>query len=83
MVNSQSKIDGDLVVYQFPYGKDEVRAVLQPYRGKVWTHVRRYYPDSDGEMRPGKGIGVPIDQLPQLHAAVGALMEASKSLPVG
>ena len=81
MANSENKVDGDLVVYRFPYGKDEVRAVMQPYGGKVWTHVRRYYAGEDGQMLPGKGIGVPLERLPELHAAVEALMEASKTFP--
>jgi hypothetical protein len=78
-MKSVSELSEGLVVYEFPSGDDEVRGVLQIYRGSVWAHVRRYYFTRDGEARPGKGLAVRVEQLPQLLAAVEALIEAAEA----
>jgi len=72
------------VVHEFPFsnkpGADVVRATLQTYRGETWAHVRRWYfaeTDSvEDELKPGKGLAVRLDLLPELKAAVDALVAA-------
>jgi hypothetical protein len=74
-----SRLDEGLVVYEFPSGGHDVRAVLQRFGGTVWAHLRRYHYNRDGDARPGKGLAVKVEQLPELHAAVEALIAAAEA----
>jgi hypothetical protein len=63
------------VVYSFDKNEfQEVRAYLQPYKGKQYAHVRIFLPD---DRLTEKGIAVSISDLPELAAAVDALLTAT------
>jgi len=74
------------IVHEFPVstkpGADVVRATLQPYRGEQWVHLRRwYYAETDGtedELKPGKGLALRLELLPELKIAVDALVAVTK-----
>lgn len=53
-------------------GKEPIAAYESEYKGKVYFHIRKMY-DKDGEMQPGKGIGVPIEQREILLKAITQL----------
>jgi hypothetical protein len=65
-----------LVAYSFELDKrTEVRAYMQPYKGQLLAHLRRFRRSDDlGEFRPEKGIAVPVDRLPQLLIAAALLV---------
>lgn len=52
---------------------DELRCYLDEYRGRHSLHVRRWYRDDDGELRPGKGAAVPVAFLPWLRSRIEQL----------
>ncbi|MBE3577306.1 MAG: transcriptional coactivator p15/PC4 family protein [Limnochordales bacterium] len=47
-------------------------------RGRTYIDVRTFYPGSNGEMRPSKGISIPDNLLP---AVMQLLEEARQKLP--
>jgi len=72
------------IVHEFPVsakpGADVVRVALLSYRGGRYVHLRRWYWSADGpeeELRPGRGLALRLDRLPELKRAVDALCEAS------
>jgi hypothetical protein len=63
------------VVYTFAKNAyQEVRAYLQPWKGKQLAHVRVFSPDGSPTR---KGITVSISDLPELASAVDALLTAT------
>jgi hypothetical protein len=58
----------------------EVRAYVQPYRGRMLAHLRVFVLDQQGVGRPTKkGIAIDPRDLPELARAVEALLVTSKS----
>jgi hypothetical protein len=56
--------------------REELRVVLDAYKGHPLVHARRYYM-RDGAWLPGKGLAVPTDLMPWFVYAVQlALAEA-------
>lgn len=42
---------------------EELRLVVAERQGKPYVDIRTWYADDSGEMKPGKGIGKPADQI--------------------
>ena len=66
------------VLYSFPKNAfEEVRAIIQTYRGHEVAHIRVYQTDENDVDHPTKkGIAVKIDDLAKLRKAVDALCAA-------
>jgi hypothetical protein len=75
MQEPETGADAALVAYSFPLdAQTEVRAYLQPFKGKQLAHIRRFKRWNDqGEYKPEKGIAVPIESLRQLLVATAML----------
>lgn len=56
---------------------EEMRVLLQGYRGKTYLHVRRFYQDEHGAWQPGKGATLAPEDLPRLRRAVLAAERAA------
>ncbi|GAA5828745.1 hypothetical protein JCM11251_005858 [Rhodosporidiobolus azoricus] len=50
--------------------KPQKRATVNTFKGKPLVHIREYY-EKDGEMEPGKGIALSVDQFDRLKKAMG------------
>ncbi len=62
-------------------GSDVFRVTVQSYRGGKYIHLRRWFWSEDGaeeELRPGKGLALRLDLLPELRVAVDKLVEATR-----
>ncbi len=57
--------------------KEVVRVTLHQYAGNDLIGIRAYYHDKDGNLKPGKGINVRVEQFPQLALL---LADAGKKL---
>jgi hypothetical protein len=53
--------------------KIEVRVSLEPFESNVYCHVRTHYVKND---KPGQGIAVKVQLLPELIALVDQMVEA-------
>ena len=42
-------------------GKRNIRVYTQEYKGRWYVHIRTWY-EKDGEMRPGKGAALNMDE---------------------
>jgi hypothetical protein len=69
----------DVVAYEFSKnGRELVQARLTTFKGLELADLRVFVVDERGEQRPTpKGLSVRLDQIPQLLAAVQALIAAS------
>jgi hypothetical protein len=55
--------------------KGEVRAYVQPFKGRELAHIRHFIRGKDGLARPTKkGIAVDVAELPKLADAIAALL---------
>jgi len=73
------------VIHEWPAGprdaSDVFRVTVQTYRGGRYIHLRRWYLSEDGpeeELRPGKGLALRLDLLPELCVAVDKLVAAAQ-----
>ena len=46
--------------------KEVVRVTLHQYAGNDLIGIRAYYEDKSGEVKPGKGINIRVEQFPHL-----------------
>lgn len=59
-------------------GGEVVRLVAQEYKGKYFVHLRIFYLDKHGKLKPSqRGVTIPDEQLAQLRKA---LRKAKKEL---
>lgn len=72
---TETGAEAALVAYSFQLDeRTEVRAYLQPYKGKQLAHLRRFKRwNAKGEYKPEKGIAVPIELLRELLVAAAML----------
>lgn len=49
---------------------EELRLTIAERQGKQYIDIRTWYADDSGEMKPGKGIGKPADQILPLMSLV-------------
>lgn len=49
---------------------EELRLTIAERQGKQYIDIRTWYPDDEGEMKPGKGLGKPADQILPLMSLV-------------
>ena len=49
---------------------EELRLTIAERQSKPYIDIRTWYPDEDGEMKPGKGLGKPADQILPLLSLV-------------
>jgi hypothetical protein len=75
------RVDPPRIVYSWPKNsREEVRATLSTYHGRLLADLRVWAADDegDGDHPTKKGISVRVEQLPKLLEAVQALVEATK-----
>ena len=68
-MNKQSDCN---IFHQWARGRNDVaRLVLQEFNGKRFLHLRVFYFDEKGELKPTKsGLVIPYDQIPPLRKAL-------------
>jgi Transcriptional Coactivator p15 (PC4) len=57
-----------------------IRVGLRPYNGHVLLDVRNWWVGDDRAMHPGKGLSLPVRNLPELLAAVKKAHEKAVEL---
>lgn len=73
-----SKTSIDELLIEIPKGRGEVyRIRLAEYRGRPFVDIRTWYPDDEGQFKPGKGASLRPDVLP---AVIAALQDAQRRL---
>lgn len=76
-------------IFTIPKGQEEIRGIIQEYRGQHYVNVRTWYPGKNAatgqlEMMPSqKGISIPVAQYPELKAGILAMEEDIIQLLVG
>ena len=66
------------IIATIPKGREEVRAVLDQFKGKEMFSLRAYY-DLDSGGKPGRnGLNVGVEYLPALADAVTAALAAAR-----
>ena len=71
--------DGQLVAEFDKNNREKVRVRLTEYGKHKLIDIRAFYPDPvTGEMKPGKGIALQRDRIPELKKAIAAAERASK-----
>jgi hypothetical protein len=65
-----------LVAYTFQLDeRTEVRAYLQPYKGQLYAHIRRFKRwNPQDDLKPEKGIAVPAAEVKELLVAAAMLI---------
>ncbi len=77
-VGHKKETGEDLTVYEFPKNSREtVKVRLTTYAGHELIDVRAFYKDGDG-FKPGKGLTIRRDLLPELKRAIAAAEKAMK-----
>jgi hypothetical protein len=65
------EVEGEILAAFPKNGRgEEVRLRAFEFKGLRLVDVRQWYPAAGGEMKPGKGLALRVDQLPDLAAAV-------------
>ncbi|MEF8753335.1 MAG: transcriptional coactivator p15/PC4 family protein [Accumulibacter sp.] len=76
---SSSAFDGDIVA-EIPKNSREVyRIVRRDFKGYPLVDVRVWFDDATtGELRPGKGLSIKLESLPEIVAALSSLIERGR-----
>jgi hypothetical protein len=71
--------DGEIIA-EIPKNQREVyRVIARTYKGYRLADVRVWFYDPDtGELRPGKGVSIKAEALPDIIKALSGLAEAGK-----
>jgi hypothetical protein len=57
------------------------RVTVEPFKGKVLVHIREYYVDKDGQVKPGrKGIALNKQQWEKFYSYVKEINDEVQSL---
>lgn len=74
-----------MIVHSFHRNSRElVQVETSDFQGHRGISLRVFYPDEQGELKPGKqGIWLKADLLPELKKAVAALEKELTTLPKG
>jgi Transcriptional Coactivator p15 (PC4) len=72
----------DTVFLEWKRSRGEVvRLVAQEYHGQYLLHLRVYYSDEQGDLKPsGKGVTIPFEQLKPLRLALKKAEQALAAL---
>lgn len=60
--------------------RERVRVALTEYGGHQLVDVRAFYQDAAGEWKPGKGLALRRELLPELRRAIAAAEKATKTM---
>lgn len=76
---SSSAFDGDIVA-EIPKNSREVyRIVRRDFKGFPLVDVRVWFDDATtGELRPGKGVSIKVEVLPEIISALSSLIEEGR-----
>jgi hypothetical protein len=58
--------------------REEIRVRLTEYGGHRLIDIRAYWEDKDGEKKPGKGLAIRRELLPELKKLIDAAVKAEK-----
>lgn len=61
--------------------RERLRVTLTEYHGRELLDLRAYYQDAGGEWKPGKGLTVRRELLPELRKALLAAERVAKAPP--
>ena len=76
-----SETTAPVTIAEFAKNKKEVcRVSFVEFQGHELLEIRAYYPSSDGELKPGKGLAIQRTQIVTLRKA---LQEAERQLKEG
>ncbi len=56
-------------------GREPIACYDNEYKGKHYFHIRKMYDDGSGDMQPGKGLAVSLDQKMALLTAIAKLLK--------
>lgn len=66
-----------VIFLEQPRGRDMLRVSASDFKGTIYTDIRVWYFDRDGELRPGqKGVSLRPDAIPAVIAALQAAQDA-------
>ena len=58
------------VIATWPKGIDIVKITIESFRGQISLHVREWWQDKSGQEKPGRGLAIPLADLPKLCAGL-------------
>ena len=58
----------------FPQRGDTVLVQINQHNGKTFANFRKWYAEGDVLKPTKKGVTIPLEVLPELHAALGAYL---------
>ena len=69
-----------ILIGEFPANaRETARVTLENFKGHDLVCVRKWYPDEDGGLRPGRGgISVNVRHLPRLAELITAALEVAR-----
>jgi hypothetical protein len=70
----------DVIITEIPKNSREVyRVVRRDFKGYPLVDVRIWFDDATtGELRPGKGVSIKLEVLPEIVAALSGLIEGGR-----
>lgn len=76
---SSSAFDGEIIA-EIPKNSREVYRITQrTFNGYALIDLRIWFDDATtGELRPGKGVSIKVDALPEIVAALAGLIEGGR-----
>jgi hypothetical protein len=76
------KLEETVEIAEWPRNRkgQAVRVALRPYNGFPLVDIRTWWTGDDKILHPGKGVSLPISNLPQLAAAISKALERAKAL---
>ena len=72
-----------ITIAEWPHSRsgETLRVYLMQFRGSAYIHARRFYCDeTTGDLKPGKGLGVHVDNLPALAKAFAEALIKAREL---
>lgn len=77
-------MDGKIVAEFDKNGREKIRVTLTEYKGKKLIDLRTYWQDdATNEWKPGKGLALSRDRIPELKAAILAAEGESEADATG
>jgi hypothetical protein len=77
-----SKLEETVDIAEWPRNRkgQAIRVALRPYNGFPLIDIRTWWTGDDKIQHPGKGVSLPLSNLPQLATAIAKALERAKAL---
>jgi hypothetical protein len=73
---SRTAFDGEIIAEIPKNGREVYRITRRTFKGYPLVDVRIWFDDATtGELRPGKGVSLKLESLPEIVAALAGLIE--------